>query len=353
MKKKIAIYPFYKGLLPLLLEDGELHNYELTYAIVPKGWESFEEVEDKRKNLICDEESFYSEDLMSNIDVLLLCKPLFQVDKSIYSCITALAEEKGKHIIYVPELEPVFNHSGLEGWECLELESSCTTKSNELASIDVPVILIMGMGENCEKWDVQLKLCDSFRKEGYKISLISSNPLSRLMGYHTIPSCIDSTHLTFTQQVENINAFIKNIEQIESPDVIILGVPGGILKYSSAAPNGYGYLPFLVCNAVVPDITILSLYCGNYEETHLKEIKSTCLYRFGVNIDYYHISENVCLYNSEARQLEYYSVDHTYLAENISDFQADMLTFNSSNSDSREGVFKRIMRELQDNIPAI
>ncbi|MNV42540.1 hypothetical protein D3C71_1342190 [compost metagenome] len=82
-------------------------------------------------------------------------------------------------------------------------------------------------------------------------------------------------------------------------------------------------------------------------------MKSTCLYKYGVNIDYYHISENVCLYNPEARQLEYYSVDYRDSLENNSYSQEGMYTFNLSNSTSQEEAFKRIISELQNNIPMI
>ncbi|WP_449602959.1 TIGR04066 family peptide maturation system protein [Paenibacillus sp. Marseille-Q9583] len=353
MKKKLAVYPFHKGLMPLLLTESELQNFELMYAVVPKGWESFDEVDDTKKALICDEESFYLNDLINSVDVLLLCKPQFQVDESGYCRLTSLAEEKGKHIMYVAELKTVLNQSTIEGWECLNLEHPSISKQNALASIDVPVILIMGMGENCGKWNLQLKLSENFRNSGYKMSLISSNALSRLWGYHTIPDIIDGNDLTFSEQVESMNAYIKYIEQAENPDVIIIGVPGSILKYSTSVPNGYGYIPFLISNAVTPDITILSLYNGNYEESHLKEMKSTCLYKYGVNIDYYHISENVCLYNPEARQLEYYSVDYRDLVENNSYSHEGMHTFNLSNSTSQEEAFIRIISELQNNIPMI
>lgn len=354
MKKRIAIYPYHKGIEALLKSNSHFREYDLKYLIVPQGWESFNEVEHLDKSLVCQELHFFLNKLIGSVDTLLLCEPFFQVEKSLYEEIITLAKEAGIHIMYTAGLKPVLKNTITNEWECLEFDNSFPVMERGTnARIDVPVIVILGMGENSGKWDLQLKLCEAFLNSGYKVSLISSNPLSRLWGHNIIPSFVDSKILTFAQQVENMNAFIKDVEIRERPDVIIIGVPGAILKYSPVVTNGYGYLPFLVCNAVQPDLTILSLYCGSYEEEHLKELKSACFYRYGVNVDYYNISDKVCLYNPETRDLDYHFVNQNFFLEANSYFGTGMHTFNTSEDRSREQAFKSIVSELQENIPAI
>ncbi|WP_055108607.1 TIGR04066 family peptide maturation system protein [Paenibacillus ihumii] len=353
MRQKLAIYPFFEELMPIMRHKNKIRDYELVYAIIPDGWETFSESDESFLGYICSEEKFYSENLIHSIDAFLLCLPIFNINYSLYHRITVLAEKHGKQIIYVFELEPVIRKLFMGQGICLRTEIADITPQTGIASIDVPVIMILGLGENCEKWDLQLELCDFFHHKGYRATLISSNPISQLLGYYTLPSSFDNSGLTFSQHVQKINSFIKKIEIKENPDVIILGVPGGILKYSHSVPNGYGYIPFLISNAVIPDLSILSLYSGNYTEQQLKEIQSTCYYRFGAEVNYFHISKKVCDYDFETKKLNYFSVDHSYLIENIIRPLENMNTFSISDSWSSQKVFEMIILELQNNVAIV
>jgi peptide maturation system protein (TIGR04066 family) len=353
VKKKLVVYPFFEEFLPILQHQNKIQDYELTYAVIPKGWEFDSELRKQYAEFFCPEEKFYSEKFIDLIDAVLLCRPVSLNDISIYDRMIALAEKYNKKIIYVPELEIELANPNMKQWICLRPEQVGTTKNSQLFNIDVPVVMILGLGENCEKWGVQLNLHDYFVKKGYKVSLISSNMISQIMGMHTLPDGLDSPNLTFSQQVIGLNAFIKKVELEDKPNLIILGVPGGIMKYSKTVPNGYGYLPFLISNAAAPDISILSLYCGEYSKEHLKEIQSVCFYRFNIRVDYFHISQKVCNYDFETKQINYYSVDNPYLTEKIIRPQETMPAFNILDEQSQKKVFDSILNELQSNVAVV
>lgn len=353
MKKRLAIYPFCEEMLTILRHQNKIWDYKLTYAVIPKGWEFCDESRKQYEDQFCPEERFYSENLIDFTDAVLLCKPVFLSNMSVYDRMVALAEKCNKQIIYVYDLEPEIAKLNKKHWTCLKPEPADTPQNSEPFSIDVPVVMVFGLGENCEKWDIQLGLYDYFTQKGYKATLISSNMISRIMGLRTLPACLDSPGLTFSQQVKSLNAFIKKVELEEKPNLIILGVPGGIMKYSKSVPNGYGYLPFLISNATVPDVSILSLYCGEYGQEHIKEVKSSCFYRFGARVNYFHISQKVFNYDFETKRINYYSVDVPYLIEKIIRPREAMPAFNILDEQSREKVFESIMKELQSNIASI
>lgn len=58
----------------------------------------------------------------------------------------------------------------------------------------------------------------------------------------------------------------------ESLDVIILGVPGGVMPYSSEIPNGFGEPAFIIANAIKLDIAIYSTYINGVDLNSLKDI---------------------------------------------------------------------------------
>lgn len=353
MKKKLAIYPFSDELSPIIRHKNKFQNYELVYAVIPKGWEFQNELLEEYVDLFCREERFFSENLMQSVDAILLCKPMLMYNTFIFERIIALAEKHKKQIIYDSELAVELNNQMKEQWICLKQDQINVTQTGDLFSIDVPVIMVLGIGENCEKLDIQMGLYDYFNQKGYKTTLITGNPIYQMMGLYTLPDCLDSPFLTFSQQVKSLNAFVKKIELTDNPKLIILDVPGGIIKYSKMITNGFGYLPFLISNAIEPDIAVLSLYCGEYGKEHIEEIQDYCFRRYGIRVNYFHISRKVNNYDFETKKINYFSVDPTYLAEKIIRPQETMPAFNILDEQSREKVFEDIMKELQSNIAVV
>ncbi|AWB42986.1 TIGR04066 family peptide maturation system protein [Paenibacillus sp. CAA11] len=351
MKERIAIYPFTRELSSFILYKDQLKNYELVFAITPRGWDKFEDQKDRFAKIVLDEDTFYLNQCINYVDVLLLCKPILNVDLSLYENIIKLAKINGVKVVYVEELEALLINRIQNNWECLKSHEIVEVKRQEQSSIEVPVISVIGIGENCEKWDVQLGLRDFFLKKGYKVSLISNNKLLKLFGASIFPPVINSTEYKFEQQVGAINSYIKKVELMDSPDLIIIGVPGGIMRYNRYVHNGFGYAPFLVSNAFIPDITVVSLYCGYYEKEQLEEIKRTCLYKLGVNANYFHISSKVSQYNLESKQIDYFSIDQNYVNELVEKNSINGAFFNI-NKEPKE-VFQRILEELHHNIPVM
>lgn len=351
MKKRLAVYPFTKELSFLLDNKSKLSGYELIYAVIPMGWEPFNNMREREGNIIIDEEQFLLNGI-NLIDILILCKPVLGIDRSLFSSIIKIATEMNIDILYEAELRAVFAEIDYMNWSCLESDIAPSLKSkSELSTIDVPVIQILSMGDQCEKLDIQLGISQFFSEKGYKPSLISSNPLSLLFGSKVYPKVLNSRELTFEQQVQAINSFIKEVEVNERPDLMILDAPGSTFKYNSYIHNGYGYIPFLISNAVVPDITIMSLYCGWYESQHLDEIKKSCFYKLGVNIDYFHLSSNVCQYNPEETRLDYFSIDNSYVSNLVQENKKNATFFNISDKNSCLEAYEKMYLELGNNIP--
>jgi peptide maturation system protein (TIGR04066 family) len=351
LKKKLAIYPFCEELNPILKYKNKIKDYELKYSITPKSWEIFDGSKKNFESIITEEE-FISKKLIDSIDVFLLCKPVFQVKETLYENIIKLAKKHNKQLIHVSELRSIIDKLNINSI-CLQSEMKFMIKNTELSTIDIPIAMVLGFGENCEKWDVQMGMQDYFNKKGYKVSLISSNPLSELMDFYSVPNNIINENIDFSQKVKKVNSFIKDIELNENPDLIIIGIPGGIIKYNQSISNNYGYLAYLICNAVTPDVSILNLYCGEYKSEYIEQIKSICFYRFGIVLNYFHISKNVCNYNFETVKLDYFPVEHKFLVDNVIKPHEILPAFNINDKTSKDKVFQKIITELQNNIAAV
>ena len=109
------------------------------------------------------------------------------------------------------------------------------------------------------KLGVQLALREELIEKGYKVSSISSRLDSELYGLHPIPSFMFDRMNSETEKIQKYNHYVKQIELIEHPDIIIIGIPGGILPYDEIDHNEYGILAYEISYAVPCDAAIMCL----------------------------------------------------------------------------------------------
>ncbi len=154
-----------------------------------------------------------------------------------------------------------------------------------------PVIFVLGLGEKMHKFELQLILREKYIKEGYKVSQIGSrNNSCELLGFHSFPLELHKNNLTESEKVIYFNRYIKHIENEEKPDIFIIGIPGGIMPYSNQFTNRFGFMSYIVSNAVEPDAGILSINYGEWTKKLLEKLTKTTEYKLGFPIDCFNIS---------------------------------------------------------------
>lgn len=57
----------------------------------------------------------------------------------------------------------------------------------KLKEISYPIISVMGVGENCGKFQLQTKIHNYLKNKGYTVLTVCSNPLGRFMGMEVLP----------------------------------------------------------------------------------------------------------------------------------------------------------------------
>lgn len=132
-----------------------------------------------------------------------------------------------------------------------------------LYPISCPVVAICGTSPRQGKFTLQLEIQRRFRKIGYNIGQIGTEPTSFLLGMEcAFPVGYESNiHLTPEQIVSYLN---RELYHMLPKDIIFVGLQ------SQTIPYGYGNLGFLTFNqhsilaAVEPDAAIL---CVNFEDS--------------------------------------------------------------------------------------
>ena len=131
-------------------------------------------------------------------------------------------------------------------------------KSNK--NITIPVITVMGIGENCSKFETQLFLRRLFLDAGFRVSQIGSRKCCELLGFHSFPDFMFERKYNEIEKITAFNNFVYEIQQNEKTDILILGIPGGIMPYDEKHDNHYGITCFEVFSALRTDFNILNIW---------------------------------------------------------------------------------------------
>lgn len=265
MKEKAMLFPCDRELASFM-DCVDPVNYEIKGLCV---------LEDSNVDDLCDIPVFDIGSIDFNLfDVLILVDNAFYSHSFIKDCI-----ERGKKIVNVEEIEKI------------DVENIHAILEKQ--SVSVPIIFVMGITPYTEKFHVQIALRKAFANNGYKVSQIGSKSYSGLFGFHSYPSFMNEP-MDNTERIMLFRKYVKYIEQQEQPDLIVIGVPGGIMAVNKKHYFDFGMTAYMVSQAIEPDYVIMSmLYSKSYTIEQLEEINQTCKYKFNFEIQSFHLSNTL------------------------------------------------------------
>lgn len=173
----------------------------------------------------------------------------------------------GKEIYIVPDMArrlELENYSGK--YQILDCQPNLAKgiefqlEQHKMYTSDVPILTVLGQGQNSGKFETQLFIKKVLEDMGYTPAVISSNPLGALFGCYTMPSFFYDNSLEFERRIIDFNHYIYKLSRLEIPDIIILGVPGGATPFTTSAYNQFGLFTHMVTSAVTSDLSVISTY---------------------------------------------------------------------------------------------
>jgi len=327
-KPKAVIYPYDNE---SLFKYNELNTkFDTAGAVAPKGWgltdKDIGEIRGSGHIGIRVKSSF--EDCCGCFDSIIITEANIELSFNIiYDSILGEAK-KGKNVICMKKLEEEHYHSLCDicrsngtTFEYLTGDNRMIAESvdNEaLLDIKSPVIFVAGVTCRTGKFDLQLALRKEIQESGYRVSQIGTKNCCEIFGFHSFPDFMYST-INETAKIIMFNRFVKAIELSEKPDVIIIGIPGGIMPVNKQFTDGFGILAYLVSQTVKPDAAILSVLYEDYLQEYFKEMDNLFKYRFGYNVDCFNFSNFKFDYQHSKEMGEkcYTIIDASFINEKI------------------------------------
>ena len=211
--------------------------------------------------------------LLHNVKVVVLRK----VDADLQILLREKAGECSNLILYIGN--PIQLHSDIDMID------------KTIEKIPAPIILVLGAGERCCKFDVQLALREALHRNKYTVTQVGSKSYCEFFGFHSFPDfMMDYGKYPEQEKIVGFNKYIRQLYMSENPDVIIIGVPGGAFPFDDYFHNDFGLINYYVSNAIVPDYVIYnSLYVDAFPE-YLKDVKNRLYHKFDYEVDQVFVS---------------------------------------------------------------
>lgn len=181
----------------------------------------------------------------------------------------------------------------------LDLSSKYKKKINEIEmpdrciTINTPVLVICGLDENTDKFEIQMAARKKFMEKGYLVSSITSRNDSEIYGMHSLPQFLFDSTLSETDKIIRYNHYVKSVELSEEPELIIIGIPGGLIPFDNVNHNNFGILAYEITNAVSSDIAIMCMLYDTDLDKNYSLLKHDMKYKFDLDIRYCHVAANV------------------------------------------------------------
>jgi peptide maturation system protein (TIGR04066 family) len=312
--KKLLINPFTKSECPIIRHRHMLNDYEIVAAIPEKGY------------------GFEGKDVC----VLDGGEPTGVILSNPY-------DEKMPS--YDVKLSEITNDKFISGIP----ETRETLPTDKLMKIPIPVAVVMGNGSDCQKFDIQLGLRETFLKEGYKVSQFGTKSYSKLFGFDPLP---DLSDLPFWKKVYAYNNLFYEKCRRDDSDVIIIGVPGGVMPITSYACERFGEEALAISFAANPDIAVFSCYFTIPTQEYFDTYNYFMRFRLGINTVVYHLSNTKIITDFNLNKLSYLTLESKFVLDEVKHKSAvhSSQLFNALIADSAKSAYEEIMEKLQENV---
>lgn len=355
---KLMIYPGSFEATVFTRYTSLMNEYDTVYLAGPRGW-ALPDLSEIRED-----DTIHFQPMPTFEEALALCDDVLFLDTDPPIPLAVLTEkmqtaiESGKRVYVDNGAAFARNPLPSESIQRVDNSEKADTESLKhetlpIYEIPVPVIFVMGTGPYSGKFDVQLSLRENFLKQGYKVSQIGSKRISSFFGFDALPAWVFKKDLTIHEKIVLLNRYFYRKCLDEKPDVLIVGIPGGLMPINPLVFEDLGETAFLVANAVRPDLAVLGVYAHHFTQAYFEELRSICKYRFNFDLKYIAVSNMDIMVSQETHKSEFtvippYTVEHEYLADKtgFSGFQL----FNTLKQADMELLTDKIIQELKENL---
>ena len=223
--------------------------------------------------------------------------------------------------------------------------------ADRLYDLPIPVVAIMGMGENCSKFETELMLKDALTGKDYKTTYISSNALGSIFGMHTYPDYIFNDAYTIKEKIIKLNHDVYNLICSEKSDLLVISVPGGIMRRDTKK-NDFPEEATIISEALPISWAILSLYYNDsLTDQHLYNLGQYCSIRYGSEPLAFCLSRQGLYYDHSEERYDFLQYDNGYYIRHFPEMKCSII--NLVYYAKCEECFNILIKTIEDYVISI
>lgn len=244
--------------------------------------------------------------------------------KTEYLPFIKLACEKEKKIILSKNLNDMakdyITDLPIKFYRSYETKMDKKKNGEFLKPINTPIVYICSLYRDLCEFDFQLMVRKELKKRNVSFIQIGTKDVSKEFGFFDVPWFMVDDNVSDKEKTLMFNRYIKELEETERPELIIIGVPGEMCAVSENYVAGFGYLARDYFYAVKPDVVGMLLPYDLYLESDLHYISEMVRNRFGVPVDVFcRTNKHMQLSDTELEQkCIYLTVNKNDMKENPS-----------------------------------
>ena len=337
MKKKLFLYPYTKSMDSLIKVKEELEEYVIETVGCFKEDQRYLTERYPEIKIVCS----YEEGL-KDADSLLLNEELEGQMKD--------AAEKCKEYAIAQKKEILQEKDTFEAIEDL--------RGYQLKTMEVPVLAILGSGEQCSKFESTSIIVRRIRERGYRVLAISGNVYAKVNKMEKIPDYFFSNTVDLETKIMNFNRYVTELCEKQNPDIIVIEIPGGILPIAKMEYFHFGELAIVITEALEIDAAAYNLYenVATLEqkelETYLETLSAHCFYKYRIQISFFAVSSQHLKANKEEKKIDFLYLPEKFMKEKAKRQSNENLVFLNNIKAVQDKVDK-ILKELTENVEVI
>lgn len=268
--EKILIYPYFNAEFPvakqLIREGFEVHiaSYEGTGLI---GKDVAFSVNREKCNV---KVSVYSNHLLDLSDVIYIPNiSKKNLRRNEMDEILLRAMKNDKKIISAVELDGDFPNV-LEYDNFIDLGCATNFKINSyynrinnnkmrFFTPKIPVIYIGGIHDLMDNQYITISLKHLLEGNGYKVCCLTIMNSLKLFGCISFPKEFSNIGETIENRIIYLNNFIRSCVENMRPDILLIHIPDGMMRYNDYFTNSFGGFAFMISQAVKSDYFICTV----------------------------------------------------------------------------------------------
>lgn len=225
-------------------------------------------------------------------------------------------------------------------------------KKNRLSyySPKIPVIIIGGIFDIIDNQYITLALKKQFEENGYEVCCITKEITGKLFDCLTFPENFMNNNHSIEARILELNSYIRASTELFKPQVLIIQVPFGMIRYNNYLENSFGSYAFMISQAITADYFICTATPERLDAKYYNEISDYFHRKYDNPISCLHISNyqpEITNSRSGTNQ-EFIFIDEKKLEEDIFliDNKLEFMVTNLFEENCLKNLLKDILKQL-------